>query len=178
MLGGELRALLRTPALIILVIVLAGGWLFLTISEPETVRVGDLRTGDCLYIHAADADPQAASGRTIGSDGAITTALFEGGAERASCDLSHSHEVADAWILDDPVGAPYPGQSQLADAYRERCVAAFQAYVGHPVEGSMHALTIAVPTPAAWDRGALAAACLVSRADGTYLQSRAQGSGR
>jgi hypothetical protein len=176
-LGGELRSLRRNPALIILLIVLGGGWLFLTISRPEEVRIGNLKAGDCLYIHAADADPQAASGRMIGSDGAVTTALFEEGAERASCDLSHSHEVADAWILDDPVGSPYPGQAELANRYRARCESAFAAYVGHPVDGSIYGLTIAVPTPAAWERGAIAAACLVSQGDGTYLHDRAGGSG-
>jgi hypothetical protein len=176
--GGELRTLSRNPALIALLVALLGGWLFLTISRPEPVVVGELAVGDCLYIKAADAEPDPAIGRPIGSEGAVTTALFEGGTERAPCDASHSHEVADVWILDDPLTAPYPGQSALIAAHLDRCTAAFEAYVGHLLEGSEHALTIAVPTPAAWDDGKLTVACLVANRDGTYMLANARGSGR
>ncbi|HEY3334906.1 MAG TPA: septum formation family protein [Candidatus Limnocylindrales bacterium] len=176
--GGELAALRRSPPLIVLLVAIIGGWLVLTVTRPQALRPGDVRAGDCIYVHAADADTDSPTGRPIGSDVAVIGALFRSGAERASCDASHSHEVADAWVLDDPVVAPYPGQAQLTSRERPRCEAAFEAYVGRPVDGSSLALTVAVPPPSAWADGARAAACLVSNRDGTFLPGHIAGSGR
>ena len=142
-LGGELAVLRRNTPLLALIAALIGGWLILTLSEPPPVRVGEARAGDCLYIHALDADTDNAGGRPIGSDGAVISALFRGGAERAGCDASHSHEVADAWVLDDPLVAAYPGQGELTRREQARCEAAFEAYVGRASDGSSLALTIA-----------------------------------
>jgi len=177
-LGGELAVLRRNTPLLALIAALIGGWLILTLSEPPTVRVGEARAGDCLYVHALDADTDNPTGRPIGSDGAVISALFRGGAERAGCDASHSHEVADAWVLDDPLVAAYPGQGELTRREQARCEAAFEAYVGRPTDGSTLALTVAVPPPAEWEDGLRVAVCLVGNRDGSFLSGHAAGSGQ
>ena len=178
LLGNELRAFLGSTPLVVLVAVIVGGWLILQLTEPKVIRVTDVRTGDCLYVRAADADPQGATGRPIGSDGAVITALFEHSAERASCEASHSHEVADAWILADAQGAAYPGQGVLSDRELARCQAAFERYVGRAEDGSTLALTVGIPTPPAWDAGVRNAVCLVSNRDGSFLDHLVEGSAR
>jgi hypothetical protein len=176
--GGELAALRRNPPVIALLVALIGGWLILTLSHPQPLRVGEIRTGDCVYIHALDADTDSQGGRPIGSELGVISALFRGGTERAGCDVSHSHEVADAWVLADSLVAAYPGQAELTVRERDRCKAAFEAYVGRPADGSSLEYTVAVPPPFAWADGARAAACLVSNRDGSFLSGHAAGSGR
>lgn len=175
-LAGEVAALLDNTPLVILITVIVGGWLVLTFTRPETLAVGELTAGDCLYIRAADADTDPGGGRPIGSDAAAVDALFRSGAERAGCDASHSHEVAEAWVLDDPLVAPYPGQAALTGREQARCEAAFERHVGRASAGSTLALTVAVPPEGAWDEGARVGACLVSARDGTFLQQPAAGS--
>ena len=114
-LGEELTAFLGNTPLVILVVVIVGGWLVLTFTRPEEVVIGQLAAGDCLYIRAADADTDTTVGRAIGSDGAVIAALFESGAERAPCDGSHSHEVADAWVLGDSLVACVSGPGRAHD---------------------------------------------------------------
>jgi hypothetical protein len=177
-LGDELKAFLGNTPLVILVVVIVGGWLALTITRPETVVIGQLAAGDCLYIRAGDADTDSPAGRAIGSDGAVIAALYEAGAERAPCDGSHSHEVADAWVLEDDLVAPYPGQAELTNRERARCEAAFERHVGRPADGSGLALTIAVPPPGEWEDGARAAACLAAARDGAFLLAPGKGSNR
>lgn len=177
-LGNELSALLGSTPLVVLLVVIVGGWLVLTFTRPETLVVGELAAGDCLYIRAADADTDTPAGRAIGSDGAVITSLFAAGAERAPCDGSHSHEVADAWVLDDDLVAPYPGQAELTVRERARCDTAFERHVGRPAEGSSLAPTIVVPPPGAWDEGARLAACLVAERDGSFLFTPAKDSRR
>ena len=175
---GELAIVRRSPPLLALLLALVGGWLILTVTRPQPFRVGEARAGDCLYIHATDADTGNNGGRAIGSDGAVISALFLGGAERAPCDASHSHEVADAWVLDDSLVAAYPGQGELTQREQARCEAAFESYVGRASEGSSLALTVAVPPPGSWADGSRVAACLVGNRDGSFLAGHAAGSGR
>lgn len=175
--GDELAHLSRNRPLMWLLAAIVGGWLVLTVTQPKRVVVGDLATGDCIYIHAADADTATPTGRAIGSDGAVILAVFRLGAEMAPCDASHGHEVAGAWVLDDALTAPYPGQSELSTRELPRCEAAFEAYVGRPVDGSGLALTVAIPPPGAWEEGARVAVCLVSNKDGSFLTTHAKGSG-
>ena len=175
-LGGELNALRRHPGVMLVAVLVLGGAAILVLTRPQVVRVTGLAAGDCLYIHAADAqeDPP---GRRIGTDSSVVDALYGTGAERASCDMSHSHEVASAWSFEENAVAPYPGFGALSDRRLADCEAAFAAYVGRPSRGSPLDLLVAVPTEAAWDDGIRAGACLVESRDGNFLLSRAQGSG-
>jgi hypothetical protein len=173
--GDELRGFLGSTQMVALVVALLGGWLVLQLTRPAIIRVAEARPGDCLYIRTADADPD---GRPIGSESGALLVLFEQSAERAACDASHSHEVADAWRLEGDAGAPYPGRSELTLAQQARCEAAFEAHVGRPVEGSSLQLTTGVPTERAWNAGVRTAVCLVSNADGSFLSSPARSSRR
>jgi hypothetical protein len=176
--GDELRAFLGSTPLVVLVAVLVGGWLVLQFTRPQIIRVSEVRPGDCLYIRAADADVDPGGGRAIGTEGQVLLALFEQSAERAPCDASHSHEVADAWQLDAPAGAAYPGAATIVAEQQARCEAAFEAHVGHPVKASTLALTTGVPTERAWNAGIRSVVCLVSNADGSFLAGSARGSRR
>ena len=176
-LGGELQSLRRSRWLIVILALLVGGAAFLLITRPQVVRVTGLAAGDCLYIHAADAveDPP---GRRIGTDSAVVEALYEAGAERASCDMSHSHEVAAVPEFEENAVAPFPGAGALTERLRATCEAAFTAFVGRAPDGSEYDLVIAVPPEAAWTDGIRIGACLVGRDDGEFMAGRAQGSGR
>lgn len=176
--ADELRAFLGSTPLVLLVAALVGGWLLLEVTKPQPILVSEIRPGDCLYIRASDADTDMGGGRPIGTEGEAVRALFERSVERAPCDASHSHEVADAWALDAPAGAPYPGGTVLREAHRTRCEAAFERHVGRPVAGSALALTAGVPTERAWDAGSRSVVCLVSNGDGSFLSAAAAGSRR
>jgi hypothetical protein len=176
-LGGELRALRGQPGLILVLGLVIGGGAFLVLSRPQLLRVTDLATGDCLYIRAADAVMEAPPGRRIGSDAAVVDALYATGAERAACDMSHSHEVAGRWQFEDLAAVPYPGAGALQDRRLADCQAAFAAYVGHPAQGSQFEFVVAVPTEDAWNDAIRAGACLVERNDGGFMDRPARGSG-
>jgi hypothetical protein len=177
-LGGEVRSFLGHTPLVVLVACLLGGWLLLIVTRPEVMPVTRLTAGDCLYIHASDADPDNPNSRAIGSGNGAIAGLYAGGAERAACDGSHSHEVADAWALDDVVVADYPGEEALRTRASGRCEAAFTTLVGRPSDPSSLALVVAVPPAEAWEAGRRVVACLVANDDGSFLDRPASGSAR
>ena len=177
-LAGELKALRGQPWLLLVLLFVVGGGVVLLLLRPQVVQVTSIAAGDCLYIRSGDADSQGVgTGRRIGTDTGVILALYENGAERASCDLSHSHEVAEVPRFAENAVATYPGSAALTDRLRARCQAAFQAYVGRPVEGSAFDLVIAVPPEEAWTNGIRRGACLVGRADGEFMEQHARGSG-
>ena len=175
-LRGELRALRRHPGVLLTAVLVLGGGVILNLVRPQDVSIRNLATGDCLYIRAEDAARDLDPGRPIGSDAAAVRTLYAVGAERASCDLSHSHEVISTSTFPDPAGTAYPGEAALAD--RLGCEAGFTAYVGHAPEGSELELVVAVPDEAAWDATSRVGACLLARRDGEFLSSRAKDSAR
>jgi hypothetical protein len=149
----------------------------LNLATPASVNVRDLQAGDCLYIHAADADRDSPTGRPAGSSTSAVAALYSDGAERAPCDGSHSHEVVLQTTLADAAGTEYPGANVLLERTRAACEAAFTGYVGHPPEGSALELIVAVPPDASWTDGVRAAPCLVGDPKGQFLLKPAKGSG-
>ncbi len=170
----ELRA---HPGVMLLIVALVGGWLFFTLTKPAYVQVSGLRAGDCLYIHAPDADTDAPTGRPAGTARGAVAALYGQGSERAACDGSHSHEVLE--VLTEAAGhdAPYPGLSTLIRSHEAACTAAFTAWVGRSPEGSALEPVLAVPDETSWGKGVRGGACLVARADGQFIGVPAQGSG-
>jgi hypothetical protein len=175
-LRGELRALRRHPGIVLTAVLVLGGGVILNLVRPQDVAIRDLAAGDCLYIRADDAARDLDPGRPIGGDAAAIRALYAIGAERASCDLSHSHEVISATTFAEPAGAGYPGEAALVD--RMGCEAGFTAYVGHAPDGSELELVFAVPDGAAWDAASRVGACLLARRDGEFMSGRARGSAR
>jgi hypothetical protein len=172
---AELRA---HPGVVALLVVIAGGWLFFTLTKPVYVQVADLAVGDCLYIHAPDADTDSPTGRPAGTASGAVAALFGQGSERAACDGSHSHEVLSVFAEAGGAGAPYPGRPTLLRSREAACTAAFTAWVGRPPEDSVLEPVLAVPDETAWGKGIRAGACLLASADGQFLPGSAKGSGR
>lgn len=172
-----LVSLRRNPAVVVIALIVLGGWVLLNFLTPTPVRVADLAAGDCLYIHAVDADTDSPNGRPAGTTTGAVSALYDTGAERAPCDGSHSHEVALQVAFPDAQGTAYPGASTLVDRNRAACEAAFEAYVGVPAADSELSLVVAVPNELAWGKGVRAAPCLVGTSDGQFLLAPAKGSG-
>jgi hypothetical protein len=176
--AGDVATELRAhPGVMLLIALLVGGWLFFTLTKPAYVPVGALRAGDCLYIHAPDADTDSPGGRPAGTATGAVAALYGQGSERAACDGSHSHEVLDAFEEAGDDGAPYPGRAALIRSREAACTAAFTAWVGRSPEGSVLEPVLAVPDETAWIKGTRAGACLLARADGQFIGVPAKGSG-
>jgi hypothetical protein len=177
-LGGELAELRRHPGVMAAIVLIVGGWLVLTITQPAVVQVDRLAVGDCLYIHAPDADTTTPTGRPAGTAPGAVMALYGQGAERAGCGGSHSHEVAATFVFPDAAGAAYPGIATLEDSQRAACDATFTAWVGRAPDGSELEAVLAVPDEAGWSTGVRSGACLVAHANGQFLGGPAKGSGR
>lgn len=175
--GDLVASLRRHPGVVAILVVVFGGWLVLNLTTPAPLRVDDLQAGDCLYIHAADADTDSPTGRPAGSSTSAVAALYSGGAEKASCDGSHSHEVLLQTTLADGAGTEYPGRDALVERTRVACEAAFTQYVGRPPQGSAMELIVAVPPDASWTDGVRSAPCLVGDPKGQFLLKPVRGSG-
>lgn len=175
--GDTLKSLRRNPGITIIIVLVLGGWLFLNLATPAPVNVGDLQAGDCLYLRAADADSDTPAGRPAGTSTASLLALYDQGTERAPCDGSHSHEVVLQTVFPDVAGTAFPGQGTLRERNQAACEAAFEAYVGRPVDGSSLELLVAVPNEEAWTDDIRAAPCLAGDPNGQFLLKPAKGSG-
>jgi putative regulator of septum formation len=139
------------------------------------VALSALRTADCVYLRPPGPTVLTAEARLVPASPAELQGF--GAAERASCDLSHSHEVSDAFTVGEPA-ASYPGLPSLVETFGPRCDAAFAAFVGHPLAGSAYETALAVPDPDGWSAGARYGVCFVFNADRSLLDRRARGSGR
>ena len=175
--GDLVASARRHPGVTAVIAIVLGGWLVLTLATPAPVRVRDLQAGDCLYIHAADADRDSPTGRPAGSSTSAVAALYSQGAEKAPCDGSHSHEVILQTTLADTPGREYPGANALVARTRVACEAAFAEYVGRPAGDSALELIVAVPPDASWTDGVRAAPCLVGDPKGQFLLKPVKGSG-
>ena len=74
--GDVVASLRRNPGIALVIALVLGGWLVLSLATPAPVQVRDLRAGDCLYIHAADADSDTPTGRPAGSSTSAVAALY------------------------------------------------------------------------------------------------------
>jgi hypothetical protein len=137
----------------------------LWVARGQLVEPVDLRLGDCLYVRVpASQDPD----RPIGQPEDVATALMQGGAERASCDASHGHEVSAVIPLNS-----FNDPRAEAPA---RCTAAFEPYVGRPPTGSIYTTFAAAPSAGDVNATPLVI-CLVARADGVWMDHPARASG-
>jgi uncharacterized RmlC-like cupin family protein len=154
----------RTASLVILVFLAIGVAVFAWPRSSASVR--DLRVGDCLYIPTGT---PADDVRPIGDERSVTQTLFGDGAQQAGCDASHGHEVS---AIVDFAAVGYV----FAEA-EVRCGQVFEAFVGHPLAGSIYATFAAVPSDQQQLAGATRAICLVARSDGHWMDHPARGSG-
>jgi hypothetical protein len=148
------------------------GTLVLRLLTPEVVPLSRLAAGDCVYL------------RPLGGSDLVATPLVAGTpselepydqAERATCELSHSHEVSAVFPVGS-AGESYPGLGALVAANAARCEPAFEVHVGRAIRGSRYATAIWLPNVNAWRNGARVGACLVLNANGSLLDHRAGGS--
>ena len=158
---------LRAFALLVLG-ALADPWLL----TPRPVAPVQLVSGDAS-ISACPAAPTSrpARPRQRRPPGRLTRVVA---AERASCDLSHSHEVSTTVALAGPDA--YPGWAAVAEAGGGGCEAAFEAFVGRPLNESRWT-KVWVPSADGWAAGERDGICLIFNDDATYLDHRARGSG-
>jgi hypothetical protein len=164
---------------IVLVVGLLILWRLLT-SSP--VRLEDLRTGDCLFVRTTAATAVVDPGP--GDPASVRQAVLAGGAEHASCDLSHSHEVTGMVDLAGEGAAPgappaYDPPVLLAAA-EDACAPTLATYVGLAPGAASTAYTgfAVIPDARSWERGGRTAACLLASADGRFLAGPAHGTGR
>jgi hypothetical protein len=118
-------------ALAAVLLVLVG----LLILTPKTVGFASLEPGQCIFVRTSAANALVAD-RPIGEPDEVRATLRSQGAELASCDLSHSHEVVAAGTLPDADDVEYPGEAALIEREAPACEAAAEGYVGRsPLDG-------------------------------------------
>ena len=172
-LAGEIGAFWGNRTLRAFALLVVGGLAILWLLTPKPVAPVELVSGDCVHLRLpgstdiASGVPQAAT-----TTRELTMVVS---AERASCDLSHSHEVSTTVALAGPDA--YPGWAALAEAGGGGCDAAFGAFVGRPLDESRYGTTLWVPTADAWAAGERDGICLIFNKDATYLDHRARSSG-
>jgi hypothetical protein len=170
----ELVGIWRNRTARIVIVVLLAAFALSRFLEPPVVSLGELAVGDCVYLRAPGQSNDATEAIQVPATPADLQIIGIG--ERASCDLSHSHEVSAAFTVGQPA-APYPGLDALLAEHSARCDEAFEAYVGHPMAGSAYATALAVPSTDLWQTGARYGICFVFNADRTFMNHRAHGSG-
>jgi hypothetical protein len=93
------------------------------------------------------------------------------------CAGPHQHEVY--VVVDHPSqkDAPYPGDETLAGYADDRCIAAFEPYVGKPYQQSLLDFGIVHPTAESWKRGDRQVACVLHHSDFTLVVGSMRASG-
>ena len=158
----------------IIAAILLAGFLLVRLTAPSTVTLSEVVVGDCIYLRPPGIEDLAADAAQVAST--VDQLETFSSAERAACNLSHSHEVSAAFTT-GAAGDAYPGFTALLDRYRARCPEAFAGYVGHPEEGSRFATAVAVPSVDTWKDGQRYGLCLVFNTDRSFLDHQARGSG-
>jgi hypothetical protein len=160
-------------ARIVAAIILSGA-LIMRLLTPDLVSLAGLAVGDCLYLRPPGAPDPAAPLRIAGTPAALEQ---YDAAERASCDLSHSHEASAVFIVGGP-GDAFPGRTSLLTVASSRCDSSFEPFIGRPANMSRYATAAWIPNADTWHDGVRTAACLVFDATLGLLASRARGSNR
>ena len=175
--ADELGVLAHSPRLLILLAILFGGWLFLQVTSPKTLRLEDLTVGACIHVPTS-ANNDVTAVRPVGEALEVSDVLATQGALAAPCSGSHSHEVAAVFADADAAGTAFPSESTLQARHVAECNAAFTSYIGHVPDMSAFSLTIVVQRVTGWDSGRRAGACLVSDSAGQFLMTPAKGAAR
>lgn len=167
------------------IVIVLGLAVLYRVLTPSIVSLHDLREGDCLFVRTAAATSPLDAGP--GDPASVRQTILSGGAEEASCDLSHSHEVSGVVDLDDsdavdsaPAAPPAYDPVALATFAEEACAGGLAAYLGLPAgtASSVYVGFAVIPDERTWERGTRVAACLVASADGRFLTARARGTSR
>ena len=158
-------------ARIVAAIVLSGA-LVMRLLTPDLVSLAGLTVGDCLYLRPPGASDPAAPLRIAGTPAELEQYDL---AERASCDLSHSHEVSAVFTVGGS-GDAFPGLTALLTVASSHCESSFEPFIGRLANGSRYATAAWIPDADTWHDGVRTAACLVFDAALGLLASHARGS--
>lgn len=93
-----------------------------------------------------------------------------------SCDEAHLAEMIGMPTLPDAAEAPYPGDSQVADAAEKECLSAFSDYVGVAYEQSKVLGWFYYPSPETWAAGDRLVLCTVIASEIAPLTRSVKGS--
>jgi hypothetical protein len=139
-------------------------------DEPEVGPgpdrwIGDLVVGDCW------SDPHVENQQVAVSDEIGDVVVVP-------CDQPHQAEVFHVDAFVDPAGTPFLGEERLAADAEQRCVAAWEPFVGRPIDQSVFNVTFSYPTERSWLQGDRGIVCSLYPLDGTLLSTGARGVGR
>jgi hypothetical protein len=98
--------------------------------------------------------------------------------ELALCVGQHQHEVYLVIDYPSPKDGPYPGQETLASFADDRCIAAFEPYVGTQYLQSTLDYGIVHPSERSWSDGDRQVACALHHIDFTLLVGTMRASGK
>jgi hypothetical protein len=126
------------------------------ITEPGDISTLDLREGDCFDL-PADVESTVERVRAL------------------PCPDPHDHEVYLALVLAD---GPFPGAPSMAEEAEDRCLEAFEPFVGADYFESGLELFSIRPTPESWEDGDRTVYCVLGSRDGSKLTGTMRGSGR
>lgn len=124
--------------------------------------VYDLTVGDCFD------DP------TMLSDELVEVESVDS----VDCDEPHGAEVYAVVELPQGDGAPFPGDTEVAEAADELCLAEFDGYVGAAYEDSALYYNYYLPIEESWAEGDRMVTCLLLDFDGAPLTGSMEDSGR
>jgi hypothetical protein len=125
-----------------------------------TVAAGDLVVGDCFQQPADPPDDEVVEFDEV---------------EVVRCDLGHDNEAFHAFVLEDE---GLPDAREIDRRIDERCIPAFEAFVGTSYMSSELDLFGLWPTEDTWADGDREVMCVLYAMDLSKLEGSAEGSGR
>jgi hypothetical protein len=130
------------------------------IADAGSLEVEELQVGDCF------------DQPSVGSPGQVEQVFT---VDAMPCSEPHDFEVFHTYEL---TGTELPSDDAVMSEAGDRCVAAFETYVGTSFEESELDFGIMWPTPESWGAGDRTVMCSLQTMDGSKLEGSAAGSGR
>jgi hypothetical protein len=136
-------------------------------QQPSTSNVAGVPRGSIAIGHCVNA-----SRFTPG------TPIDPADIDLVPCEGPHQHEVY--LVIDHPSSKddPYPGEQTLAAYADDRCIKAFEPYVGNRYQQSTLDYGIVHPTAGSWKDGDRQVACLLHDIDFALVAGSMRASGR
>jgi hypothetical protein len=91
------------------------------------------------------------------------------------CETPHQYEIYEASNYPAGRGDPYPGDEVIDSHTDDRCIAAFEPYVGKPYQQSVFDYETVRPTRASWSDGDRQIACALHDTDFALIGGTAKG---
>lgn len=165
---GAVRA---HPRITVAIVILLVALVVMRLITPPLADVRDTVAGDCLA-----GSPLTISGNTAGEVNVVPG--YATGMQRVQCAEPHIWESAGVVQLPQPPGTPYPVDTIEAEVV-DACAAAFEAFVGRPLDGSSLSATAFYPIRDDWEgKDERRVACMVVDPAQPTVTGSLQGSGR